>query len=632
MALNKVNRVESTGIYNNADPGGLWKDIWYPKDQAGRQFSYKACYLAYIKDDNYEYGGRRIGLDDIYVETNRKPFFFKTFKTMDTHSEYTHMQISYPVSFGLPERIIDPVNNFDYTPDFKSLDGEWLIVETTIDGMPYYVYTMSHASKSDVQILFEKDKPQPIEYGSISGVVTDESSHNPISEGIVRLNGSVVSATNDNGEFLLEQLLPGEYQLSISKADYQSKTISVTVIANTTTTVEITLQPSTVTVQKLIDLGYAVEDENARYSADGATVCAVQILNTCPYSISQISDFDDYISGTTENHHQIFIWKDALPQNWDSTIIAAKYNNKTLPIPPKAGLFWGLNFQGITNLTLTFSCGVDGRVVDYPWGGAWSTLAGDGIFSQRNQATPPQPQHLPTPENVTIILNGWYTSVFQQALNWMSTTKNITLLNNGGWNTAFAVHDCVGMFEDCRQLESITFGGTNGGFNMGGTNGYAINNMAYICNNCYKLTEFPLGYPSENRDSAHNTITPNNKIVDGQRLGAVVCLQYAFAECDSLTSIKPKLVFTYIEQQVDTLFNGCNNLVDMHIYDLSCDWDFSKDCPKLNEDTITYILNNIHDYSSGSTHTVTFSNLYESDIDQSVIDAAENKGWIVNFE
>ena len=79
--------------------------------------------------------------------------------------------------------------------------------------------------------------------GTLSGVVTDSSTGNPISGAAVTVNGVSVS-TGADGSYSIE-LAPGNYTVTASKDGYESSSkTNITVIAGDTTTVDFELTPT----------------------------------------------------------------------------------------------------------------------------------------------------------------------------------------------------------------------------------------------------------------------------------------------------------------------------------------------------------------------------------------------------
>jgi len=78
--------------------------------------------------------------------------------------------------------------------------------------------------------------------GTLSGVVTDSSTGNPISGATVTANGVSVS-TGADGSYSIE-LAPGTYMVTVSAAGYESSSETVTVLAGEITTLNFELTPT----------------------------------------------------------------------------------------------------------------------------------------------------------------------------------------------------------------------------------------------------------------------------------------------------------------------------------------------------------------------------------------------------
>jgi hypothetical protein len=80
------------------------------------------------------------------------------------------------------------------------------------------------------------------DYGNISGIITDTSSH-PITNAMVTLIGTGATSTSGlEGQYYFGDVLPGTYSISISHPSYRDTTVSnIIVTANQTTTRNIVL-------------------------------------------------------------------------------------------------------------------------------------------------------------------------------------------------------------------------------------------------------------------------------------------------------------------------------------------------------------------------------------------------------
>lgn len=97
-------------------------------------------------------------------------------------------------------------------------------------------------------------------YGQVSGKITVENSDEPVALATVYLKKSTASTTlndvvnnydrkllaNDNGEYSVSSLAPGEYIIAAQKIGFEDYNNKVTVTANTTTTFNFSMRPSAV--------------------------------------------------------------------------------------------------------------------------------------------------------------------------------------------------------------------------------------------------------------------------------------------------------------------------------------------------------------------------------------------------
>lgn len=343
-----------------------------------------------------------------------------------------------------------------------------------------------------------------------------------------------------------------------------------------------------ITVQQLIDKGYA--------TVSGSFVT---LRPTMSYREEQIVDFDEHINAVTPR----FKWNNLnLPCRLDNDSIIDKYNGATMSIVPTGGMFHGLDFSNYDDFTITFN------------GGSWCVVD-NGIFCSRYHGG----TYKPGPLNLTVNINGAFTSIFTTGFVHIPRVKHITLTATNH----FSCHGVSGMFELCGDLETITF--KNVRMQNGGE---CFNNISYICDWCGKLKEFPLGYPELARDHVYNTIKPKCRTQDNPSDAGA--MQQAFYYCGSLVRIAPTFDFSLVTSYVSTMFTACNSLEDLHIKNLGCTWDFTN-CPSLSVESIEYILSNLVDKSSGNACTVTFGTLHDSEINSDIYASAVAKNWNIVF-
>lgn len=376
-------------------------------------------------------------------------------------------------------------------------------------------------------------------------------------------------------------------------------------------------------VQDLIDEGYAdvVTGANGTY---------IEILSGCPYEASQVIDLKEVatntkqLSGSTAN---VIVWDQPKATGFTDTDIAGLYSGETLNFTPRGGLLWGLG--NIDNFSITFA---PGSLVasDYPWGSYHS----EGVFAPRYDAEN-EPYYYSagfrnTPKNLTVTIDGGYSSVGQVMFTMMKTTTAFTLNVNG-----FNCHDVTGMFEADTELETLNI---NGRFYWS-----SFRTMHNLFDGCNSLTGIPINIDLA-RDHDYNTIYPHN---DGTR-GSANC-RNMFRNCSSLTYLGPTFnmkaislsgcVVDNISQEAlaGTLFD-CPLLSDVHIINLNNnDWNFADAStytyiPNMSAASIEYLLNNVEDVTSQGGHSVTFANTYKNNVPASAITYAQSMGWNVVWD
>src|SRR5262245_6155526 len=127
--------------------------------------------------------------------------------------------------------------------------------------------------------------PQPTQSqatGVIAGVVRDSS--NAIVVGAsVQLRAGVrverAAATDSRGEFRFDKLLPGTYELAVSKTGFAPLTMSVAAVVGKPTSLTLTLQSAT-TEQKNQDLA---SEAAAKTATDPLGAAAAPVAPALPY-------------------------------------------------------------------------------------------------------------------------------------------------------------------------------------------------------------------------------------------------------------------------------------------------------------------------------------------------------------
>jgi len=387
------------------------------------------------------------------------------------------------------------------------------------------------------------------------------------------------------------------------------------------------------TIEELIAEGYAEIKKDSVRAANAGTERSwnvIQIHPNCPIKLSNITNFDDYLTSATT-----FVWREELPNGWKPSELAAKYNGVQLYRPISPEMFPCVDLSDVDELSLSFA-------------GGTSRSIHSSIISQRYTGSGNYYPNITfkTPKHLTVNIRGTYSSVVQTNFSMLNTTTGITLNCSGD----FVPHDVTGMFEHDVNLEELLI---TGRFYY---STWRTCHLVFDGDNNLKSIPYSTAWAREN---TNNTIYPRN---DGQR-GSATC--EGLFNATGLESIGPVINMSRIsvsgytstetywddrQQQTITgpvnqdaitgdgkpMFN-CPNLTDVRIINLSHnDWNFANGStytyiPKMDVTSIEYLLNHVEDCSS-DPHTVTFSALHQNEISASAISAAEAKGWTVAFQ
>ena len=355
----------------------------------------------------------------------------------------------------------------------------------------------------------------------------------------------------------------------------------------------------------------------------------IQISKSCPYTVKQITDIAEVALGsktmtiTIDDDHVYsditphFVWSgQTSPTNYwtasstgwtniSDTDIINLYNGKQLNYRMSPGLFYDVKFNGTEDLVIKFSS----IYASYE-------VIEDGIFRPHRMGSGMDT----TPNSITVIQDGQYTSVGFRLFSNLHTTKSIYFGGSSSSVWSYFDMQMTGLFENCYQLETLTLDCS-----------FAWSGQASISNlcafrNCAKLKTIPRGRYAATHTYATWTLTSNSTQV--------------FANCNELETIEPTLNFssvgTYARDETDGIFGGCNKLTTLSIKNLNnCDWDFvnNSKCalPSISAESINYMLNNVTDISSTTGYTITLPTLHQSEVSSDAISNATSKGWTVTF-
>lgn len=327
-----------------------------------------------------------------------------------------------------------------------------------------------------------------------------------------------------------------------------------------------------ITFQKLIDKGYVTFG-----SSNSPTVT---ISANCPYSISDISDFEEVFNNRkiintttgvvgTGTDPVAFLW----PTNhWlTDDELYTLYNNAVLKHYPVPSQFRYVNWKNKQSVTINYDC---------PYS-KW--LNADYLFG------------LDCPSTVNINLTqGHFGSVSQmfKASNVshvnFHTGSTVTGVPNGSINV---INSANATFEFAENFESVS------GLWLGNLENAREAHVGWLFENCSKLTVVP--------SSMGTTWTPN-------------IMQQTFNNCTSLTRIEPIIDATYVGNRGGAgsqykTFAGCNNLTYLRLKNINAvmqkgDWDLRE--TSIDAESVRYIIDNVYTNVDVTDESFTYKNIY----------------------
>ncbi len=191
--------------------------------------------------------------------------FFGCSKTEDTPVEApTHGSISGLITeYGL-DAALENVNVFtspatgyvttDSTGEYKIDNvepGEYKVTaaKRSYDTLSVSVTVIAGKNTIANFILQKRDSTADINYGVISGTVSDAQNGNAIPNvSLYTIPSTVVLTSGSNGAFSFQNLTPGSYSLVAKKSGYDSALVTLNVLAGMTSTADILLTKSDTTV------------------------------------------------------------------------------------------------------------------------------------------------------------------------------------------------------------------------------------------------------------------------------------------------------------------------------------------------------------------------------------------------
>ncbi len=119
--------------------------------------------------------------------------------------------------------------------------------------------------------------------GSITGKVVDKASQRPLSEARIVIPGTTLEArSNDAGEFRFPAVKPGRLVVGVYRIGYKATSDTVTVAVGRTTTANLEMTASLVTLSDVVITGTAGNLERKAQAALVASVSAKQVIETAP--------------------------------------------------------------------------------------------------------------------------------------------------------------------------------------------------------------------------------------------------------------------------------------------------------------------------------------------------------------
>ena len=199
-------------------------------------------------------------------------------------------------------------------------------------------------------------KPEPDIWGSISGVVKDAQSNQPIEGVKVTVTATGASQiTNSDGQFTFDNLDATEYSLSFEKTGYFSHTQKVTVLAGETATAQVQLKKNLLGIDvtpNVLDFGTGSSSMNLTVTAQSGTVRFTATSNASWLSVSPNS-----ASVSTSTVLQVLVTRGSLsPGTYDGAITITA-NGESLTVPVYMQVSGGsqpvISVESVTGVTQT---------------------------------------------------------------------------------------------------------------------------------------------------------------------------------------------------------------------------------------------------------------------------------------
>jgi hypothetical protein len=118
-----------------------------------------------------------------------------------------------------------------------------------------------------------QETPAPTQGGTIAGTVRDRATQQPIPSAQVSLTGTTRGAlTNDQGAYRVTGVPAGNYQVRVLRIGYQASVLPVTVTTGQTTTLDVALGATVVTLDQVT---ITATGEQIRQRETGSSVATI---------------------------------------------------------------------------------------------------------------------------------------------------------------------------------------------------------------------------------------------------------------------------------------------------------------------------------------------------------------------
>ncbi|MGG0853609.1 carboxypeptidase regulatory-like domain-containing protein, partial [Metabacillus fastidiosus] len=389
--------------------------------------------------------------------------------------------------------------------------------------------------------------------GSITGQITNRETGAPIAGANVEIrvidsSGAVVSTvlSDQNGQYLVNQLAPGSYTLIISSANFQTTAVSEIVIAGQTTTANVSLNPSPGSISGTV-----------LNSQDGTLIAgaAVNIINSNNTLITTVLTGQD---GT-------FIVNGLSPDQYTLTIFSANFQNGSVGAVVQSNLT-----TPVTASLIPEPGTISGTVNPAVMGTIIRLVNNNGIFIDSNVANPDGSFQFSN------LAPGSYT-VSASAQNYAATTAGVTVLANQISTVALTLIPNPGTVSgtvtssNAEPLSNALLQITN-------SNGTVIGSAFTNSQGQYTITNVPTGSynvtantdnfspsvvgvtidPGENVTNVNFSLTPNPGSLNGQ----IVNFQTGEAVVGASVIVRDALTQAIIASTTTTIFGNytINNL------------------------------------------------------------------------